>query len=212
MGILIGLSGKARTGKDTFATMLAYEFKKQEAIEFVSMAFADEIKNELVRNFGLTEEQLNGNLKEKTDLRFVKESKVTYCDDVGSMGYVICWSPRELMQELGQFYRKIEANHWVRILFEKIDEYKLDNVIVTDIRQPNELAAIKNIGGYHVRMERENRDVICNSNHETETALDSSNIDIDFHIENNGTLEDLALAAKGVVKAIMIIENTKGGV
>jgi len=198
--MLIGLSGKARVGKDTFAVMLADEFQKQEQMNFVALAYADEMKNDLMKNFGLTREHLYGSLKEVPDERFPKPD--------GS-GF---WTPREIMQEYGQWCRKIEPNHWVRRLYEVIDREKLNNVIVTDIRQMNEVQAVLDRGGYHIRLNREDRDSINNSNHETETALDEENYQIDFHIENNGTLDDLKRAAKGTVKAIMKIDVYKGGI
>lgn len=194
MSILLGLSSKARHGKDTFATMLASEFQEQEQMSFVSLAYADELKNDLMKNFGLTREHLYGNLKEVPDERFPKPD--------GS-GF---WTPREIMQEYGQWCRKIEPSHWVRRLYEVIDKEQLDNVIITDIRQMNEIQPIFDRKGYHIRITRENADKITNSNHETEIALDEENYRIDFHIDNSGTLDDLRRAAKGTVKALMKID------
>lgn len=198
MGILIGLSSKARHGKDSFAAMLAVEFQEQEQMNFVALAYADELKNDLIKNFGLTRDQLYGTLKEIPDERFVKPNN----DD----GF---WTPREIMQEYGQWCRKIEPNHWVRRLYEAIDRERLDNVIITDIRQMNEIQPIFDRKGYHIRITRENADKITNSNHETETALDEKNYRIDFHIDNSGTLDDLRRAAKGTVKALMKIDTYK---
>lgn len=201
--MLIGINGKARSGKDTFATMLAIEFQKQAYVNFVAMAYADELKNDLMKNFGLTRDQLYGDSKEISDERF---RKTTDKDEV------VYWTPREIMQEYGQWCRKIEPNHWVRRLYEIIDSKILSNVIVTDIRQRNEVDALINRGGYHIRITRKNADEITTPDHETETALDAEDYPIDFYIENNGTLKDLEVAAKGTVEAIMIMEGTKGGI
>jgi hypothetical protein len=177
--------------------MLAIEFQKQEQMNFVATAYADELKNDLMKNFGLTRDQLYGNAKEVSCFDLPKQVDGEY------------WTPREIMQEYGQWCRKIEPDHWLRRLFEVIDRAQLDNVIVTDIRQMNEVQAVLNRGGYHIRLNRDGRDSINNSNHETETALDEENYRIDFHIDNSGTLDDLRRAAKGTVKALMKIDMYK---
>lgn len=195
------ISGKARVGKNTFSVMLANEFQKQAGLDFVELAYADELKTDLMKSFGLTGDQLYGNAKEISCFNLPK---------AGDNGY---WTPREIMQEVGQFSRRIEPDHWVRRLFEKIKEFKLDNVIITDGRQMNEVQAVTNRSdGYHIRITRENSDTITNSNHETETGLDNVDYKTDFFIENNGTLDDLRVAAEGTVKAIMIMESNRGGV
>lgn len=198
--MIIGISGKARVGKDTFATMLAIEFQKQEQMNFVAMAYADELKNDLMKNFGLTRDQLYGSTKEIPDKSF---NRNTGKDEV------VYWTPREIMQEYGQWCRKIEHNHWIRRLYELVEREQLNNVIITDIRQMNEVQAVLDRGGYHIRINRDGRDDINNSNHETETALDEENYRIDFHIDNSGTLDDLKRAAKGTVKALIKIDMYK---
>jgi len=193
--MIILISGKARSGKNTFSLMLADEFQKQTGLNFVELAYADELKSDLMKTFGLTRDQLYGNAKEVSCFNLPKAGDNEY------------WTPREIMQEMGQFNREIEPDHWVRRLFEKIEEFKLDNVIITDGRQMNEVqAVISRPDGYHIRITRENPDMITNSNHETETGLDNVDYRTDFFIENNGTLKDLSVAAKGVVKALMKID------
>jgi len=100
--MIIGLVGKARAGKDTFAEYLSKIFLTDFDIEFLRLAFADELKCLCMEHFGLTYEQLWGNKKEVEDSRFVKSD--------GSF-----LTAREILQMVGEFYRSIDNDFWVKI-------------------------------------------------------------------------------------------------
>ena len=73
--LIIGISGKARAGKDTFASYLINGFKDKLNKEFIKIAYADGLKEKLMNEFDLTYDQLYGELKEVVDYRFVKKTK-----------------------------------------------------------------------------------------------------------------------------------------
>ena len=86
------------------------------------------------------------------------------------------------------------------------------NWIITDMRFPNELKAVKDRNGITIRVNRP--DVLTNSitgksfpikvhrkEHESETSLDSAIFD--YVIQNDGTLEDLIQK----VREILILEK-----
>ena len=58
--MIIGIAGKARSGKDTFALMLVEELNKRYYPPFVMMAFANELKTRCQEAFDLSYEQLWG--------------------------------------------------------------------------------------------------------------------------------------------------------
>lgn len=60
------------------------------------------------------------------------------------------------------------------------------NWIITDMRFPNELKAVKNKNGITIRVNRVN---LIENNHPSETSLDSATFD--YVIDNNGTIEEL---------------------
>ena len=62
--MIIGISGKKRSGKDTISDYLIQEYK------FIKYGFADPIKDIAKIIFGFTEEQLYGNEKDIIDLRW----------------------------------------------------------------------------------------------------------------------------------------------
>lgn len=76
------------------------------------------------------------------------------------------------------------------------------NWVVTDVRFPNEAETIKDRGGLMIRI---NRELPWHSNHESEVALDDYKFD--YVIDNNGTIEDLAIRVKGL---LMILKSKHG--
>lgn len=117
-------------------------------------------------------------------------------------------TPRLLMQLLGTECGRdiIHPNIWVNSL---MSEYKnnYSNWVISDLRFPNEMKAVKDRGGITIRINRNNEDDSVydwgnpNTDHESETALD--NAEFDYVIDNNGTIEDLVEQ----VKQILIKEN-----
>lgn len=158
--MLIGISGRARSGKDTTADYLVQNYG------FTKVAFADDLKEKCKTDFDLSDEQLHGNLKDTTDYRYNK-------------------TPREIMQTIGRFYRSINANFWVDKCFNKLLLNK--NYVLPDVRMPNEHDAIKKLNGLVWRVERsdELRGVVSNPNDISETSLEYYSFDL--KLNNNGT-------------------------
>lgn len=193
--MIIGVGFRARTGKDTFAEMLAEELYNITKYKFILMAYAHELKLRVQQDFDMSYEQLWGNEKEVPDERYLKNE---------FNGSSIHWTPREIMQAYGQFYRTINYNFWVEHLFNVIEEKEYKNVIITDVRHPNEADAIANRDGFIIKVNRVGTQEIHGANHISETAMDNYDR-IDFDIENNGTLDDLRNSAKNV--AIFLTNN-----
>lgn len=202
MGLLLGITGLARSGKDTFAKMLAEELYKQTNGIFNLMAYANELKLRVQKDFDLSYEQLWGADKEKIDTRYMKTLKPCCQECVKDKSSGCCWSPREILQNYGEFYRTIDHLFWVKHLFGVIKNNNYENVIITDIRYPNEADSIIERGGYVIRINRENKDYINNEQHVSETSMNNYN-NVAFVIENNGTLEGLRRKASVVVSQII---------
>lgn len=148
---------------------------------------------------------------------------------------------RELLQKLGTEAMRngLHTNVWVNALMadyhiasnKSMDEsfkeqfltgrseihYKFPNWIITDMRFPNELEAIKAKDGITIRVNRnsypterddikltQRAETFLSGNipeHESETALDDAKFD--YVIDNNGTIEDLIQK----VKVILVKED-----
>lgn len=111
--------------------------------------------------------------------------------------------PRKHYQIIGQAFRQLNPNIWVQMLDAEMDYYKEDNenVIVTDLRQPNEYEYLKNEGFIIVKVEadfeiRVERSLASGDKFDTEdfyheTELNIDAMDYDYLVSNNTTLEDL---------------------
>lgn len=200
--MLIGIVGKARVGKDTFANVLAEELFKLTRQRYVLMAYAHELKLRVQKDFDLSYDQLWGDEKEKQDLRYAKQ--------LGgfSSNPVDYWSAREILQSYGEFYRSIEYDFWVNNLFEVIDDREYKKVIITDVRHTNEAIPIIDKGGVLIKIIRDTDKVAHThgQDHISETAMDTFT-NIDIVIENNKTLEEFKSSVKEVAKLLVDRKN-----
>ena len=179
--MIIGISGKAGSGKDTAAKMLevlyanpdiSYEdfankrYKNFADIQIVH--FADSLKETAQVLFRIGEWETNTQEGKKTTINWIGKTV------------------RELLQGIGQGLRDaIDPNLWVKILFANTEDWS--NYIIADVRYPNEIKAIKERNGILLRIDRKGAGA---GNHSSETALDDYK-EWDVHIENNGSIEDL---------------------
>lgn len=179
--MIIGISGKAGSGKDTAAKMLevlyanpdiSYEdfankrYKNFADIQIVH--FADSLKETAQVLFRISEWETNTQEGKKTTINWIGKTV------------------RELLQGIGQGLRDaIDFDLWVKILFANTEDWS--NYIIADVRYPNEVKAIKERNGILLRIDRKGAGA---GNHSSETALDDYK-EWDVHIENNGSIEDL---------------------
>lgn len=186
--MLIGISGKARSGKDTFSKFLLEELNGLDC-HYTMMAYADSLKIKVMQEFDLSYEQVYGSLKEEPDVRYTKQN--------GDF-----WTPREILQHIGtDSYRSVDSNFWVKQLYNFISDRNLYNVIITDCRFPEEIDPVIAKGGIHIRVTRENKDFCADINHESEMALDNYGV-IDYLVENNLNLDDLKYKARKIATKI----------
>jgi hypothetical protein len=151
---VIGVSGKARAGKDTLFSIAARN-------GYTWLSFAEELKTRVRRDFPfLTKEHTDGALKE------VPLPELS--------GY----STRDLLIDYGTgLFRKYDNDYWVKAFVAKLKALPADaKVMVTDVRFPNEAEALKSVGGLLLRLERHpDRDSMVSEKTKlsvSETALD----------------------------------------
>ena len=205
--MIIGISGKARSGKDTFADMLAKELNNEAYPPYVMMAFANELKMKCQEAFDLSWEQLWGNEKEVEDKRYAKQI-VTYTGCTDNNYYTIYWTAREIMQNFGAFYRTIDNEFWIKNLFKVAEQKEYTNVIITDVRYINEADYILEHGGVVIRVNRENKDSVHNEMHPSEIELDDYK-KFTFTVINNWTLEVLEKTAAETVRLLKEFNKLK---
>jgi len=169
--MIIGLSGYARSGKDTVAKTLINQYG------FERIAFADPIRDMLVFVNPILE---NGS-------RLNEELR-----DIGWENLKLRSEVRRLLQELGMAGREIMGNDiWIISALRKMDDPN-QHYVITDVRFENEAHMIKQLNGQIWRIERESVGPI--NGHTSE--LDLNDFDFDRVIHNNSTLDSLELAVK----------------
>ena len=176
--MIIGISGKAESGKDTAAKMLEIIYANPE-ITF------DDFENRRYNNFAdINTVHFADTLKEVTQVMChigewetnTQEGKKTTIDWLGI-------TVREFLQKLGTCVRMgIDNLFWIKETFANIDGWK--NVIIADVRFPEEIEAIKERGGIIIRLERNGAGA---GNHISEVALDDYT-GWDKVIDNNNSL------------------------
>ena len=192
---MIGISGHAYSGKDTFSNYFIKLFSEIYSVVFEQLAFATCLKELCRDQFNLTYDQLWGDLKEAPDERYSRPS-------IGSITPTEYWTPREIMQSVGELNRSIDTDYWVRLLDKKIKHFKYKNVIITDVRHINESEYIKSNGGLLIQICRDGK-VSNSKDHISEVGLDNVGDDyFNLVVNNNGSLDDLYSVTKDIVKNI----------
>jgi dephospho-CoA kinase len=175
---IIGFLGKKRCGKDTSGDYLI------EKYGFVKYAFADPVKQICKILFDFSEDQLYGEKKEGVDFRW----------------YL---TPRDAFQKIGtEFAQNDIYNYfprlkerlkdeviWVKLFKLWHEKNKDKNIVITDVRFPHEIEAIKSLGGKIVKIDRYSANY---DEHISENYIDKiEKNDIFYKIDNNHKKEDL---------------------
>ena len=165
--MIIGLSGYARSGKDSTAELLCLNYGYRR------VSFADPIRHALLT--------LNPRLDSITRLaEFVDD----YGWDVAKQNPEV----RRLMQVMGTEVGRtmLGDNVWIKMALADLSHN--DRVVISDVRYPNEADAIKKLSGSLWRINRHNHSAV--NGHKSEHAMD--NYMFNHVIYNDGTLDDLS--------------------
>ena len=146
--LVIGLSGYARSGKDTVADILVNNYS------FTRLAFADKVREFL----------------------YASDDAVKFVvDEVGWERAKNMPSVRRALQTTGLAAREVFGqNFWVDQIVKSLDDLNL--VVITDVRFKNEADKIRNRGGYVWRITRNGVGPV--NDHISELDLDDYEFDL----------------------------------
>jgi hypothetical protein len=188
--MLLGFSGKKRRGKDTAANYLV------EQNNFNKHGFADKVKAMLLA--------INPIISVPND-KYVRLSALI--SEVGWEEAKEITEVRKLLQRLGtEGGRKLFGeDFWVNELFKDLkNTYDFYNTVdargnrvemiqshitIPDARFDNEALAIRNRGGYVIKIESDREGLPEPDSHASEGEMNP--MLIDFVVKNNGTIEEL---------------------
>jgi len=198
--MIIGIYGEKGSGKDTVGKIMWCNLLR--TYDWEIKQFGDKLKEAIMVITRYTRDQVEDrNLKDMPIMGW--ESTVTLRDFMNALGTDIC--------------RMLYPDIWVKSLMCQYSK-PFSNWIITDIRMPNEAAAVKSVGGILIKIIRLGLD--NNLSHITENAL----IDyahFDYVIVNDGTKYELTLKVKQLLidmkmeheiehTALRIYENAPG--
>lgn len=195
--MIIGICGFIGSGKDTIADYLVnfHEFRRE--------SFANTLKDAVSSVFGWDRTMLEGRTKEAREWREQVDS--WWSERLG----MPTLTPRWVLQYWGTEVcrRGFHDDIWIASLENKLRASR-DNVVISDCRFPNEIAAIKNAGGIIVWVKRgdlpEWYDDAFAANQGSNIAVNQMKIlkihasewawigsKFDLEIENDGNINDL---------------------
>ncbi|WP_018555291.1 MULTISPECIES: hypothetical protein [unclassified Streptomyces] len=163
----IGILGRARVGKDTAGQWLV------DNRGYRRIGFADPLKEAALK----INPRVSGCGHYLADV--VREDGWEYAKDEFP-------DARRILQELGASIRAIDEDFWLRAALARVQKANEAGVpaVITDVRYPNEAAALKRAGFHLLHIDRPG---VAQLNHESEGALTAS--DADYALTNDGTRE-----------------------
>ena len=166
---IIGIAGKARSGKDTTARFIIAERGGYQ------YAFADPIR-QMARIVGVDmREQYWQDRKEEV---------------IPALGV----SPRCIMQTLGSWGRDTNPQFWINLAVQRLWAMG-PGMVISDVRYENEADWIRRQGGRIIHLYRDEAPEVEAHHSENGIAVQEG----DGIIYNNGSLEDLQLAVKDIL-------------
>ncbi len=180
--MLIGLTGPARSGKDTVGLHLS------GIHNFHLLSFAGPLKDMLRIGLNLNMEQTDGNRKEEP---------IDWLDGI---------TPRSLMQTLGtEWGRQQHPDLWIRIAEQRIVRFGSEtDIVFTDVRFDNEANMIRRHGGNIFHISRSQVEFISGiEGHASEAGVQfNTGVCQDFSLPNNHTFESLYDQVEAVINGI----------
>jgi hypothetical protein len=139
--MIIGVVGFIGSGKGTAADALI------ENYDFNKLSFADAVTDATAAIFGWPRPLLEGDTDESRDFR---EQRDAFWSD--KFGRDV--TPRAMLQMMGTEAGRdvFHSDLWIYALEKKLGMYK--NVVIPDVRFPNEMKFIREQGGFIVRVQR----------------------------------------------------------
>jgi len=179
---IVGISGVARSGKDTAAMMILSHARRLGVAASLD-SFAAPLR-------GITAQLFFDN--NTGQMMQTKEQRISRFE----------FSPREFMQRLGtEVCRELDTDIWVKLLQRRLERMnpQPELVVIPDVRFPNEAEWIRDWDGVVVRLLRiaalESQD-----SHSSEVLA----FPADITITNNGSKEELRARVETVVETVIL--------
>lgn len=202
--MLIGVIGFAGSGKGTISDILCQDH------DFIKLAFADSVKDATAVVFGWPRHLLEGDTDESRNFR-------EKTDDFWSARLGRNVTPRWALQIMGTEAGRNTFHESIWIYATEAKMNKIKNVVLADVRFPNEIKFIRDKGGFIVRVVRGDDpewystayDHMKNDKYDMHIKYPNVHVsewawigtDFDYVIYNNGPKSELEANVKYMLKA-----------
>jgi hypothetical protein len=180
---IIGLLARSRSGKDTVADYIITNYK---SYNIVKRRLAGPIKNAVKELYGLNDDDLESDTK---DIHIPKFN---------------C-SPREIMVQITKTVMDLSGvDFFTNRLYDIIESGspgqsgQFEITIIPDIRYQHDIDRIHKNNGIIIKIERNIQNVIYSNENNIE------NMEADYIIVNNGTLDELYIQINNIIKQFTI--------
>lgn len=216
--MIIGISGKAQSGKDTVCKMIQYCIHYQKikllykniqpfGIEHYEYCLRNGIGDSTFQKHSFAHKLkamaavlLEEDIEQFESIEF-KNSFNFISNTVKGVGFSL--TNRELLQQIGDKMREIDPDIWVKGLLNSYCKYH--NWIIPDLRFKNEAKGIRETDANSILIRVENP-YVTRMSHKSEVDLDSY-VGWNYTIENNGTLEELLFKVRDILIKEKIINE-----
>ena len=197
--MIIGICGLIGSGKGTVADLLV------DSHSYHKISFADSLKDGVAAMFDWPRHLLEGDTAESRTWREQADAFWT-----AEMGYTV--SPRLVLQKVGTecMRRGLYDGIWIARTKQKIQLCSADDIVIPDVRFPNEIDMIHSQGGVIWEIQRgqqpdwaedlRTHGTLPEHTHASEWAWMQS--PIDHVIKNNHTVTDLKNQVSNLLDAI----------
>jgi len=211
--MIIGISGRIASGKNTVGDIIEKLCLTNNGPKFEQKSFAGKLKQIASLLTGIPVEDFEDQEFKKSYLGAewgtVESNPLNAVPVFEDVAFNHLMSVRELLQKLGTEAIRdgLHPNAWVNALMceykrPKMSEYNPSNWIITDVRFPNELEAVEDVKGLTLKVVRPvEKSKTPARLHPSETSLDKA--EFDYEIINDGSIEDLIKK----VRQILITEK-----
>jgi hypothetical protein len=165
--MLIGITGRRRSGKTTLADLLC------SAHGLHHDSFAAPMREFVASILGMS----------LAELEAAKESPVDWLNDV---------TPRHMLQTLGTEWGRqmVDSELWIKAAVRRAANHP--NVVLSDVRFPNEAKLIRQAGGIILRTHRPSE--LSSGAHASEVPIPGDMVDLEVY--NDGRPEDMLTQAE----------------
>lgn len=192
---IIAFAGPKGSGKDTAAARLLTRNEIERAEFFVRTPFAYGVKEICKMVFGLTNDEVEDSTLKETKLdRWPFET------------------PRKLLQDIANHFRdEYSPDVWVKTWERRIQNIGNACALITDMRFPEEVQRVKDMGGYIVYVQRDSAEEKLNqaiaegdplATNVSESHWDFIKESADEILYNNGMVQDIFDPVEAIVKKL----------